>query len=153
MKKLATVLTAIVMLFATSAFATDGDNVTAKVAAAFKTDFSQVSNVSWEKTSDFYFATFQLNNVTVDAAYNEEGELVGTSRKIATAQLPLNVTLELTKKFGAYTVWAQASEVTYEGLTSYYLTVENDKQVLKLKCYSNGDIDVESKTKREPVKS
>ena len=153
MKKLATVLTAIVMLFATSAFATDGDNVTAKVAAAFKTDFSQVNNVSWEKTSGFYFATFQLNNVTVDAAYNEEGELVGTSRKIATAQLPLNVTLELTKKFGAYTVWAQASEVTYEGLTSYYLTVENDKQVLKLKCYSNGDIDVKSKTKREPVKS
>ena len=141
------------MLFATSAFATDGDNVTAKVAAAFKTDFSQVSNVSWEKTSDFYFATFQLNNVTVDAAYNEEGELVGTSRKIATAQLPLNVTLELAKKFGAYTVSAQASELTYQGLTSYYLTVENDKQVLKLKCYSNGDIDVESKTKMEPVKS
>ncbi len=153
MKKLTTVLTAIVMLFATSAFAKDGDNVTAKVAAAFKTDFSQVNNVSWEKTSNFYFATFQFNNITVDAAYNEDGELVGVSRKIASAQLPLNVTLELAKKFSEYTVSAQAFELNYEGQTSYYLTVENSKQVLKLKCYSNGDIDVESKIKKEQVKS
>ena len=153
MKKLTTVLTAIVMLFATSAFATDGDNVTAKVAAAFKTDFSQVNNVSWEKTSDFYFATFQFNNITVDAAYNEDGELVGTSRKIASTQLPLNLTLELSKKFGEYKVSAEASELTYEGQTSYYLTVENDRQVVKLKCNSNGEIDVESKVKKEPVKS
>ena len=153
MKKLATVLTAIVMLFATSAFATDGDNVTAKVAAAFKTDFSQVNNVSWEKTSDFYFATFQFNNITVDAAYNEDGELVGTARKIAFTQLPLNVTLQLSKKFGEYKVAAEASELNYEGQTSYYLTVENDKQVVKLKCYSNGEIDVESKTKKEQAKS
>ena len=153
MKKLTTVLTAIVMLFATSAFATDGDNVTAKVAAAFKTDFSQVNNVSWEKTNDFYFATFQFNNITVDAAYNEDGELVGTSRKIASTQLPLNLTLELSKKFGEYKVSAEASELTYEGQTSYYLTVENDRQVVKLKCNSNGEIDVESKVKKEPVKS
>ena len=65
MKKLTTVLTAIVMLFATSAFATDGDNVTAKVAAAFKTDFSQVNNVSWEKTSDFYFTFFIHLNLMI----------------------------------------------------------------------------------------
>ena len=153
MKKLATVLTAIVMLFATSAFAADGDNVTAKVAAAFKTDFSQVNNVSWEKTSDFYFATFQLNNITVDAAYNEDGELVGTSRKIASTQLPLKLTLELSKKFGEYNVAEEVSELNYEGQTTYYLSVENDKQVVKLKCYSNGEIDVESKTKKEQVKS
>ena len=153
MKKTVTVLTAIVMLFATSAFAMDGDNVSAKVAAAFKSDFSNVSQVTWKKTSDFYFATFQLTNVSVEVAYNEDGEMVGTSRKITSSQMPLSISLELSKKYGEYRVSEQVQELTYEGQTSYYLSVENDKQVVKLKCSSNGEVDVEGKTKKEPVKS
>ncbi len=148
MKKFATVLTAIVMLFATSSFAMDGDNVTAKVKAAFETDFSKAKQVNWEKISDFYFASFQLNDVSIDAAYNEEGELVGTSRKIASAQIPLSVSLELAKKYFEYTISEHAYELNFEGQTSYYITAENSKQALSLKCYSNGDIEVTSKTKK-----
>ena len=102
MKKIKTVFTAIVMLLTTAAFASDGDNVSEKVKAAFKTDFALASQVTWEKNSDFYFATFMLNEVKIDAAYNEEGELVGTSRKISTAQLPLCLSLELGKKYADY---------------------------------------------------
>ncbi len=148
MKKFATVLTAIVMLFATSSFAMDGDNVSAKVKAAFENDFSKAKQVNWEKVSDFYFASFELNNAGVNAAYNEEGELVGTSRKIDAAQMPLAVSLELAKKYGEYTIAGHAFELTFEGQTSYYITADNSKQVLNLKCYSNGEINVESKTKK-----
>lgn len=148
MKRIAMVFTATIMLFASSAFALDGDKVTARVKAAFQTDFSGASQVSWEKTSDFYFATFQLNNVRVDAAYNEEGELLGTSRKIDATQLPLSVTMELAKKYGDFTKADHAYELNFEGQTSYYITVKNSRQELSLKCYANGEINVESRSKK-----
>ena len=148
MKKFKTVLTAIVMLFASSAFAMEPENVSPKVKAAFENDFSRASQVKWEKTSDFYFASFTLSNVKVDAAYNEEGELVGTARGILTEQVPLNVSLAIAEKYNGYKVDKTAIELTYEGQTRYYITVESDNQVVKLKCYSNADIEVESKAKK-----
>jgi hypothetical protein len=150
MKKFKTVLTAIVMLFASSAFATDPTepNVSPRVKAAFENDFSKASQVNWEKASDFYFASFTLNNVQVDAAYNEEGQLIGTSRRISTEQLPLNISLSLAEKYEGYQLNGPIIELTYEGLTRYYVTVENKSQILKLKCYSNADIEIDQKFKK-----
>ena len=148
MKRTATVLTAIVMLIASSAFAMDGDNVSARVSAAFKHDFSQAGKVTWVKNSDFYFASFLLNNVAVDAAYNEAGELVGTSRKISKEQLPLIVSMEISRQFKSAGLTGPVYELTFEGQTNYYLTIQNDHQQINLKCYSNGDIEVERKANR-----
>lgn len=148
MKKIATILTAFVMLLGTSAFASEGDNVSARVKEAFQTDFAGVSQVNWKKTSDFYFASFTLNNVQTDAAYDEEGRLIGTSRRIALAQLPLQVSLQLTKQFGTYTISDQVVELNYEGETRYYLTAEKNDQCLNLKVSGNGEITIESKTKK-----
>src|SRR5450432_2199909 len=99
MKKLVTILTTAAMLFSGFAFATDSDKVNARVKRAFLNDFSAASAVSWEKISDFYFATFTVNKTEINAAYNEEGELVGTSRPLESSQLPINVSLSLTKKY------------------------------------------------------
>lgn len=148
MKKFKIVLTAIVMLFASSAFAMGPENVSPKVKAAFESNFSKATRVNWEKTSDFYFASFTLDNVKVDAAYNEEGELIGTARGISAEQMPLNVSLAIAEKYDGYKVDKTAIELTYEGQTRYYITIENESQVLKLKCYSNADLEVESKSKK-----
>ena len=148
MKKFKTVLTAIVMLFASSAFAIGPENVSPKVKAAFESDFSKASGVNWEKTSDFYFASFTLNNIRVDAAYNEAGELVGTSRTILAEQMPLSVSLAIAERFDGYKLNKTAIELTYEGQTRYYVTAENSSQVVKLKCLSSGDVEVESKLKK-----
>jgi len=148
MKKFKMILTALVMLFAATAFAAGGENVSPKVKAAFENDFSKASQVNWEKTSDFYFASFMLNNVRVDAAYNEEGELVGTSRSITAEQMPLNVSLSIAEKYAGYELAKNAIELTYEGQTRYYITVANGKQTVSLKCFSNGDLEVEGKTKK-----
>ena len=136
------------MLFVSTAFAAGEENVSPKVQAAFKNDFASAQKVNWEKKSDFYFASFTLNNASIDAAYNEAGELVGTLRKIDVAQMPLGVSLELAKKYSDYTIPQQASELSYDGQTSYYINVENDSHVIKLKCYTNGEISVETKTKK-----
>ena len=148
MKKFKTILTAIVMLFASSACAMGPENVPAKVKAAFENDFSKASQVNWQKASDFYFASFTLNDVKVDVAYNEDGELVGASRTIATEQIPMSISLAIAEKFDGYKVSKTAIELNYEGQTRYYVTVENNSQVVKLKCFSNGDVEIDSKLKR-----
>ncbi len=148
MKKFKIVLTAIVMLFAGSAFAKEPENVSPKVKAAFESDFSKASKISWEKTSDFYFASFTLNNVRIDAAYNEDGELLGTARVISAEQMPLSVSLAIAEKYAGYKVEKTAIELTYEGQTRYYISVENEHQLVKLKCFSNADVEVESKIKK-----
>ncbi len=147
MKKLVTILTATVILFSTSAFASDGEKVNARVIESFFNDFSAASNVSWERSSDFSFATFTINSIEVNAAYNEAGELVGTSRPMESSQLPLSVTMALTKRFQGYNISKKAMELSFEGDTHYYLNVANDKQVLKLKCSVYGNIEVEQKIK------
>ncbi|MEJ7589317.1 MAG: hypothetical protein WKI04_17305 [Ferruginibacter sp.] len=149
MKKAVTILTAAAMLFSSFAFATDSDKVNARVKAAFLNDFSAASAINWEKISDFYFATFLINQIEVNAAYNEDGELVGTSRPMQSEQLPINVSLALAKKYEGYTVSKKALELTFEGSTWYYLSVTNDCQALKLKCSASGSIEVERKIKKK----
>ncbi len=148
MKKIKIVLTAIVMLFATSSFATEPVTVSPVVKAAFENDFSKASQVIWEKSNEFYFASFTLNNVNVDAAYTESGELIGTSRRISVEQMPLSISLAIAEKYKGYQVDESVVELTFEGTTRYYVNVSNESQALKLKCYSNGDLEVDSKTKK-----
>ena len=150
MKRLRTILAATALLFATSAFATAGgpEKVAPIVKAAFEKNFNGAINVNWEKTEDFYFAFFLLNAKEITVAYNENGELLGTAQLITTAQLPLHVSLSLADKYQDYTLAKTATELTYQGQTSYYIMAENSKQVLKLKCTSGGDISVERKTKK-----
>lgn len=148
MKKLVMNLIAAVMLFSTFAFATDSDNVNARIKAAFLNDFATASDVSWEKSSDFCFARFKVNNIEVNAAYDDNGTLVGTSRAMESTQLPLNISLAVAKKYNGYTLSKNALELTFEGETRYYLTVISNTHALKLKCSTNGSIEVEKKIKK-----
>lgn len=148
MKKLVTILIAAAMLCSAFVFATDGDHVNARVKASFSSDFSTASNVNWEKISDHYFARFTVNQVEITAAYNDVGELVGTSRTIETGQLPISISLALAKKYEGYTFSKKAIELTFEGDTRYYLSIGNDRNILRLKCSVNGNIEVEQKIKK-----
>ena len=155
MKKIKTVLTAIAMLLFISSFATetkkgstDPEKVTPVVKAAFESDFSKATLVKWDKTDEFYFASFFLNNVNVDAAYTQNGELIGTSRRIDADQMPLSISVALADNYGGYEVDNSVVELTHQSVTRYYVTVSNKSQTVKLKCYSNGEMEVESKTKK-----
>ena len=147
MKKIKIVLTAIVMLFTVCAFALEPVTVAPAVKAAFEKSFSKAKEVSWDKAEDFYFASFRLNNVNVGAAYNEAGELVGTSRKIQTKELPLSISLAIAEKDAGYAVDKAATEITYEGSTWYYVSVKGKTQLIKLKASASGELAVQTKTK------
>ena len=149
MKMITTALTAFVMLLGTAGFAGKKSTATPEtVTAAFVKDFTGASNVSWQKSSDFYFVDFTVNAKSISAAYNEKGELVGTSRRVSKDQLPLAVSMAIAKKFVGYETEPSVLELTYEGQTNYYLNVIAEKQVLHLKADGNGEIAVQSRQKR-----
>ena len=150
MKKSTTILSAAALLFSASIFAADSaeTSVSSKANSAFRKDFSSAQNVSWQKKNDVYFVSFDVNNNSREAAYNEQGELVGASRLITSAELPLAVSLAVAKKYEGYIVAKIATEITYENETNYYINVGNESQLLRLKCSVNGDITVDSKTKK-----
>ncbi len=149
MKKLRTLFVAAAILLATSAFATPGpDKVSERVKSEFEKFFAGAANVKWEVKDDFYFATFDLNAKEVSAAYNAVGELLGISRILETCELPFSVSFAVAENYPGYSVAKTVTEITYEGQTSYYVNVENDKKFLKLKCTSNGEIAVDKKVKK-----
>ncbi len=148
MKKITIMLSALVMLFATSAFALEGDIATVKVKAGLKKDFATATQVKWEKSGDFYFADFLFEGKSFTAAYNEEGALVGTSRSFDPSQLPQNISVAVTQQYSGYKLGPVATEMNYDGQTSYLVTVENGNEVLKLKSDVNGEITELKKTKK-----
>jgi hypothetical protein len=84
MKKLF-ILALIAIATGTSAFA----GVSASNATThFATAFSEAKNVSWNSNGKFDKVTFELNNETITAFYNEDGDLVGTSKKVSFDKLP-----------------------------------------------------------------
>lgn len=144
MKKITTLVTAIVMLFSATAFATTSEeNVPAKVKAAFEKNFAAAAEVTWEKTNEGYSAFFKLNDLSVKAVYDEGGRLVSASRTISFNQLPLGVSLSISKKYKDFTIAETAMEMNVDGQTEYYVIVQNSKEVLRLKCGCSGSIQEE----------
>ena len=148
MKKLLIIATAIMLFFSTTAFTSIPDPVNEEVQTAFLKKFKDAENVSWKKTGELNFAYFLMDATTYFAAYNDEADLVALSRKIDLAQLPLNIVQALKEKYAENELSATVTEMVMNGETSYYLTAENDKRILDLKCRTNGDIEVISKTKK-----
>jgi opacity protein-like surface antigen len=149
MKKLVTILAAALLLVSASAFAADSNETkaTSKVEKSFQKDFAGADNISWNKSGGFYYAHFEMNSSSIEAAYNEDGVLVATSREIDAKNLPLPVTIAISNKYKGYDVAKKGQEITVDGQTDYYINVGNDQQVLKLKCTVNGDILIDKKTK------
>ncbi len=114
MKKIAILMTAAVLLLSTGLFAFGNTDVNEKIKSSFSKNFATAKEVDWQKKDDVYFASFTFNNVKTEAAFNEEGELVATSRKIETAQLPLALSLALNEKYAGYKIASGIMETTYE---------------------------------------
>jgi hypothetical protein len=133
MKKIFVVLA---MLLTVSAFAGE-DKVSPKVLEAFNQDFVSAQQVEWTAGPDFYKASFAMNGQQVFAYYRANGDLLGLTRNISTAQLPLQLQGKLKKNYDGYWVSGLFELANTDG-TSYYITLENADIKMVLKS-SNGD--------------
>ena len=129
MKKM--ILTLAIAVISLSAFARE-ENVSKKVLDAFKTEFTTVKDVEWTVGSDYYKASFIYNEKHVFAYYSLDGDLLGLTRYISPADLPMSLQISQKKNSDGYWV-SDLFEVAKNATTVYYLTLENadSKKVLK----------------------
>ena len=113
-----------------------GDNVTPKVLNAFNNDFRTAKEVEWTVANNYFKATFTFNDQHVFAFYNAEGELLGLTRYIRLASLPISLQSNLKKNYADYWI-SDLFEVAKDDGTTYYITLENADSKLVLKASGN----------------
>lgn len=145
MKKIILTL-AIIFCGAGATFAGE-DEVDAKVLGAFKKEFSAAKEITWTVASNYYMASFVYNDQHVAAYYSTEGELMGLTRYISPADLPLSLQSDLKKNHSEYWI-SDLFEVSKESGTAYYITLENADSSLVLKATNGKNWDHYKKVKK-----
>jgi hypothetical protein len=143
MKKL---IIAAAMFVSLSAFANE-NSVTPQVLNAFKSEFASAQEVEWTISADYYKASFGMNGQRVFAFYNMDGELMGLSRNISSAQLPVKLQSNLKKNYADYWISDLFEIANTEG-TTYYVTMENGDKKVVLKSGAGSEWNT-YKTKRK----
>src|SRR5690349_5892255 len=112
------------MILVNSAFANTNDNINEKVAAAFKHEFVQAKEVSWQKTDNYFKAVFKLNDDILTAYFSQDGEMMGVVRNLLSTELPINLQTSLKKDFTGYWI-TDLFEFAKKDASGYYITIEN----------------------------
>ncbi len=116
-------------LISLSSFANEAAEVNQKVISTFHKEFAQAKNVEWQQSNGLNKATFSLNGKVLFAFYTNAGELIAVSRNLTSDQLPIVLTSELKKDFADFWI-SDLFELSSNGQTSYYVTLENANQKL-----------------------
>jgi hypothetical protein len=146
MKSLLIAVTLFFTVLTTSSLAAD-KTVNPVVLKSFNNTFTSAKDVAWTITESFFKAQFQLNGQYITAFYLSDGSMVGLSRNITVAQLPITLQADLKKSYNDYWV-SDLFEVTTEGSTEYYITIESGSEKSILKSTSNLGWTAYQKTKK-----
>jgi 23S rRNA maturation mini-RNase III len=127
MKKQLLAIAAAFLMTIPTAFATEKNPVPDAVATAFQKAFKHIGDVQWKTTSHFYKASFTANGQVLDAFYDLEGKMIGLSRALTPAQLPMSLVKEVLEKSAANHVTELFELLTDKG-TEYFITYNNGKE-------------------------
>jgi hypothetical protein len=138
MKKI--ILTLAIAISTLGAFASEV-KVSSFVLNSFKSDFSTAKQIEWTANTNYYKATFVMNDQHMFAFYAIDGELLGVTRYIRSIDLPMTLQSRLKKTYGDYWI-SDLFEVSNANGTDYYITVEdaNSKVVLESKRGSDWSV-------------
>jgi len=121
--------------------------VTQEARDAFKKDFATASNIRWEQKNNFLKATFSFNGQVLAAYYFTNGDLQAVVRNITSDQLPINLTSSLRRDYAAFWI-SDLFEISSDGQTTYYVTLENSDKKIVLKSDDLSSWQVYSKERK-----
>lgn len=132
MKKLFIALTISVSIIS-SAFASDATGVNTAIRKEFVAQFGNVEKITWAHTGQYVTATFVEDSEQVNAHFDRAGNLIGTSKAVATLALPPAAKRALAKKYDDYLV-TEAIEFNTREEQAYFIAVEKGtkKMILKI---------------------
>ena len=126
-----------------SAFAQDVNQIDRKVVNNFEASYGGASNVEWISKENFTVASFIQNEHKVEVFYTADGDFVATTSYVGMEELPSFAKKSVIKKYADYTV-TEAFKFKADGETSYFISVENEKENVVLKV-KDGSVAVYSK--------
>lgn len=140
------IATLITVAIGSSAFAADVSKVSFRVLNAFEAQFAGATDVAWTVTSDYTKAKFSIEGETVEAFFNGNGEVIGTSRKVEFKRLPLSAIQKIKKSYAKYQV-TETIEFEMSGDRRFYVSIEDgtDRKILEVSLY--GQVSVFDKHK------
>ena len=110
--------------------------------STFKKAFPAAINVSWKANENFTTISFTVNNQSMQAFYNNDGKLVGTSRAIQLNSLPLAAIQALHDRYSDYTA-TEAIELNYaDEAPSYYVSLLKNNKKVVLNITAEGELSV-----------
>jgi len=139
MKKLFLALTIFAATGLAAVNAAPKEEINSKAARTFQKDFAGASDVRWSVSDEVVKANFTYLNARTEAYFNMDGELIGTARNVLYNELPLAVTKEIEKRYGAAGVYEIAEYFNSTG-TGYMMTVDLGKKKLQVRSTASGDV-------------
>ena len=115
-----------------------------QILQRFKGDFKDASNINWTITSTFAKADFLQDEEKVEAFYDLDGVLIGTSYHISLNELPKEAKKILATRYAQYNV---TEVIRYEGMeeAAYYIATEDIKEKVVFRLSGNKDVSVFSR--------
>lgn len=141
---LAVVLTTITV----TAFAGNISGINDKVLNSFSKSFQSVEDVRWELKDNLYKVSFKSEGKTMFAYYNADGDQIAVTRNIHIEQLPLSLSSDLKSKFDSSWL-TELFELSSDGETAYYATIENATHITILKSEGTSGWSTFKKEKRK----
>ena len=120
----------------------------------FMLDFGHITDVVWKRTPDFDQATFKKDGQEMIAYYDDQSNLVGTTKVVSFSSLPKNAQHEINRKYKDYKVGAvifyddnennDTNMILYgmefEDSDNYFVELNSAKKNLVLKINPEGAV-------------
>ena len=131
----------------TSAFAKETSNVTTPVLQSFNSEFKNATDVKWTPKGEYTRATFILDKTRMEAFFDKDGAILGTSAAVTVDQLPVPAKRAFAKKYQSYTV-KEAIQFTNHAEESYYINAENEKESVVIRIDAANQLSIYSRTNK-----
>ena len=120
------------MLIGLSSFARSEEEVCEAILQSFKKEFVGAQDVIWEISKTRTKATFKLSGQVMFAYFQDNGELIAVVHNITSAQLPITLLMDIKKNYQDYWI-TDLFEISGEGTSSYFVTLQSADQTIVLK--------------------
>lgn len=132
---------------ALSATASNPPEVSEKVLKAFSKTFMKATEVVWHEVQNLYEASFKQSEVISRAIYDQDGNLLRTTRYYSQENLPINILTKLQKRFAGKSVYG-VTELSTDDEVSYHITMQDEKNWYIIKADNWGSLELENKYKK-----
>ena len=132
---------------ALSATASNPPEVSEKVLKAFSETFMKATDIVWHEVKNLYEASFKQSEIITRAIYDQDGNLLRTTRYYSQENLPINILTKLQKRYAGKSVYG-VTELSTEDQVSYHITMQDEKNWYIIKADNWGSLELEQKFKK-----